>query len=70
MHGIDREDADFIDGVIVEAKLGGRLLVDRARLDASHEAWIHVVIDGQENAQYEGFGPYPRGGVLTWPNSD
>ncbi len=70
MHGIDAVDADFIDGVILEAKLGGSFVVDRSNLKASHEAWVHVLIHSQDNALFEGFGPDPCPGVLTWQNSD
>ncbi|MBK9266196.1 MAG: hypothetical protein IPM54_41210 [Polyangiaceae bacterium] len=72
MHGIDEEDAMFIESVLRDARVGVPLVVDRSRLEASHEAWVHVVIegDGDSWSLISGFGPYPTDAVLTWPNSD
>jgi hypothetical protein len=72
MHGIDEDDAVFIEAVLREGRLGVPLVVDRHRLRQSHEAWIHVLIEGEVEAtsMIAGFGPYPRRGALTWPNSD
>ena len=57
--------------------------IDRARLADSCEAWIHVVLQGEDAGApvqtlsgaalpgiYGGFAPYPHGAALTWPNSD
>lgn len=73
--GIDSADADFIDSIFGRVRLWPVLSVDRARLAESHEAWIHVVVSGDESpdtdlAIFAGFTPYPRNGVLTWCNSD
>lgn len=73
--GIDIEDADFIDSILDGARLRSCVSVDRNRLAASHEAWIHVIISADESSDpglaiFAGFTPYPRPGVLTWCNSD
>ena len=72
MLGLDEMDAELIDGELREIAFGDCLRVDRARLRESHEAWVHVVLDGsdEESSLFAGFGPYPRRGVITWPNSD
>ncbi|MGK3996973.1 DUF6210 family protein [Sorangium sp. So ce1024] len=71
MHGLDDEDAAFIESVLRDGRVGVPLVVDRSRLKESHEAWVHVLIEGEESFSLaSGFGPYPRRGVLTWPNSD
>lgn len=70
---LEPEDADFIDDLLRQASLFPVLRVDRTRLTDSHEAWVHVVISGDEPNPvplFEGFTPYPRSGVLTWQNSD
>ncbi|MEK7951936.1 DUF6210 family protein [Luteolibacter soli] len=72
-NGIDSNDADFIESVISKARLFPTIRVDRDRLKESHEAWIHVIVSGDEPCDpplFTGFGPYPRKGVLTWQNSD
>jgi hypothetical protein len=70
MRGLDREDADLIDRVLRDCHVAG-IVVDRTRLGDSHEAWVHVVIEGEaDGSSFTGFGPYPRAGILTWPNSD
>jgi hypothetical protein len=63
---IDEADADLIDGVL--RKNGHHnLSVDRAKLDDSYEAWVHlVVMTGLEDIS--GFGDCEA--VLVWPNSD
>ncbi|MES2705224.1 MAG: DUF6210 family protein [Verrucomicrobiota bacterium] len=73
--GIDLEDADFIDSILDRVELRPVISVDRTRLAESHEAWIHVVVSGDEYpdtglAVFAGFTPYPRQGILTWCNSD
>jgi hypothetical protein len=70
MHGLDDQDADLIDAVVLDARIQGPVVVDRTRLKESHEAWVHVLLEGEERALFAGFGPFPRRGVLTWPNSD
>jgi hypothetical protein len=69
--GLNEEDAVFIESVLSKWDLGECLRVDRDRLDESHEAWVHVMVVGEESHQaFSGFGPYPRPGILTWKNSD
>lgn len=71
--GIDADDADFIDQVLAEHRLSHCIIVDRARLRDSHEAWVHVTVTDEESSLaplFSGFGPYPRPGVLTWTNTD
>jgi len=72
MRGIDEDDATFIELVLREGRMGVPLVVDRSHLEASHEAWVHVLIKGETGScpLASGFGPYPRRAVLTWPNSD
>lgn len=72
MRGIDEDDAAFIESVMREGRIDVHLIVDRSRLEESHEAWVHVLIEGETEPfpLASGFGPYPRRGVLTWPNSD
>ncbi|WP_346189422.1 DUF6210 family protein [Rubritalea halochordaticola] len=72
-NGIDSEDADFIDSTIGKTKLFPTIRVNREKLSESHEAWIHVVVTGDEPCDpplFRGFEPYPRAGILTWQNSD
>jgi hypothetical protein len=70
--GLDRADADFIEGVLQKYSLGNIVTVDRDRLRDSHEAWVHVVVNREEehDSIFRGLGPYPRPGVLTWTNTD
>ena len=74
IRGLKAADADFIDSILHRVGLH-TVTVDRSRLAKSHEAWIHVVIAGDEDddssrATFSGFSPYPRQGILTWCNSD
>ena len=74
-NGIDEADAGFIESVLMRFRLHPPLSVDRGELLASHEAWIHVLIHGDESSdselsQFAHFAPYPRKGTLTWCNSD
>ena len=71
--GIDEEDAQFIESILKRAQLLPPISVDRRKLKASHEAWIHVLISGDESdnfATFAHFDPYPRSGIFTWANSD
>lgn len=70
--GLDEADADFVSNVLFDHRLSRILQVDRARLSESHEAWVHVLVLGEqaEWANWKGLGPYPRRGVLTWSNTD
>ena len=71
--GLDPEDADYVDSVMSRNWLVHIVSVDRNRLPASHEAWVHVLVhgEGQSNIRiFRGLGPYPRPGILTWSNTD
>lgn len=62
-------ESDVVDRILRECRIAG-IVTDRARLVDSHEAWVHVVIEGEPDwSPFTGFGPYPRFGILTWPNS-
>jgi hypothetical protein len=67
--GIDTDDVQFINTVLTKCALSEALSVDVSRLSESEEAWIPVVIAKDEGV-FSGFGPYPKRGILTWPNSD
>lgn len=72
-NGLDSDHADFIDSTLSKASLFPAIRVNRDKLHESHEAWIHVVVNGDEPCDpplFSGFAPYPRPGVLTWQNSD
>lgn len=72
-NGLDEEDADLMDAVLRKHGLDRVMHVDRTRLADSHEAWVFVLVTGEVGGGldlFEGFGPYPRPGVLTWANSD
>lgn len=66
--GLDAEDAVFIDAVLAKHALADVVTVDRDRLDKSDASWVHVVV--HRDWTFKGLGPYPRSGVITWPNSD
>lgn len=70
--GLDHEDADVIDAILAAADLAGVTRVDRSKLAESHEAWVHVVVLGDDthSGVFESCGPYPRPAILTWGNSD
>ncbi len=42
----------------------------RARLDDSVEAWVHVVLDINAAPLLSGFDPESNRAILTWENSD
>ena len=71
--GLEDGDADFIDAILKNFNLFPTIRIERRRLTDSHEAWVHVIISGDEPCSvpiFSGFSPYPRQGVLTWQNSD
>jgi hypothetical protein len=82
IQGITSEIADTIDTVLGSRSAISFLKVDRAHLEESWEAWVHVLIDippevasdavGASFDNYAGpiYGFSPKRGVLTWPNSD
>ncbi|MDB4732957.1 DUF6210 family protein [Planctomicrobium sp.] len=63
-------DADEIDGLLRQRKLIEWFHVDRNKLHLSFESWIFVTVLLDHPFYCQGFGPYPRVGVLTWANSD
>lgn len=67
---IDKDDADFIDGLLKECYPTRFLTVNRERLGDSVEAWIYVKgVCAEENIPIiSGFGEFEA--VLTWLNSD
>jgi hypothetical protein len=65
---IDVETADVIDNIVAEMPGRDQILVDRAKLDSSWEAWVHVKVVGPLLALVE--GDTPAEAILTWPNSD
>jgi len=71
--GLDEADADVIDALLARGPSSTNLRVDRTRLRDSHEAWVWVVISGDDAGPapvFTALGPYPRHGVLTWQNTD
>ena len=70
--GIDGETADFIDAVLESSPYSRGLKVDRQRLDASHEAWVHLTVPGTATAPeaIELVGFEEAEAILTWSNSD
>lgn len=46
--GLDPADADFIQAVLERYSLGDIVTVDRSRLRESHEAWVHIIVEGTE----------------------
>ncbi|WLQ16555.1 DUF6210 family protein [Hahella aquimaris] len=69
--GLSEEDARAIDAILKEYALDDQISVDRSMLRQSHEAWIHInIVEVEGRSLFNGFGPYPRKGVLTWQNSD
>jgi hypothetical protein len=71
--GLDGDDADFVDRVLAGVRLAGIVQIDRDRLAESHEAWVRVLLTGEESGAaklFHDLGPYPRNAVLTWGNSD
>jgi hypothetical protein len=73
IRGLDTDDADFITSIFARWHIH-ELAVDRTRLRDSHEAWVHVVVDGElgggDGLPLKGFPRDSRKGILTWSNSD
>lgn len=74
LNGLDMEDVEFLEGVLKTWCLSDCVEIDRTKLGDSHEAWVHVLITGDEQGsglgEFCGFGPYPRPAILTWTNSN
>jgi hypothetical protein len=70
---ISKDSAEIVDRTF---RRNGHvyLKVNRARLNESYEAWIHVLVDDSQKPELplrlpiSGFGKCE--GILTWPNSD
>lgn len=65
---IDAQTADYIDCILAEMPGRDQLIVDRTKLDASWEAWVHVKLVAPLLALVENCNA--REAILTWPNSD
>jgi len=68
-HSLSDEDVAVIDDALQRGNLGF-IRVDRARLDDSVEAWVHVILDMKAAPLLSGFDPESNRAVLTWENSD
>jgi hypothetical protein len=73
--GITMNDADAIDGILRGSLSFAGITVDRALLSQSHEAWIHVVVERDDDTcsmtqLLDGLDLFPRRAILTWSNSD
>ena len=69
---IDEETAQFVDRVLAKSPHSQMLKVDRDYLDHSHEAWIYVEVDLENEEAYTDLFSELSAikGVLTWQNSD
>lgn len=69
---IDEETADALDEFFRKYKRfkDYNIRVDREKLDASVESWIHVKFDIPQNRFPLFTGIRTKEAVLTWPNSD
>jgi hypothetical protein len=63
---IEQADAEFIEHVL-RSNGHNHLSVDRAKLNQSYEAWVHLLV-GKGTEGLSGFGDCEA--VLIWPNSD
>lgn len=68
VHGLNEADATVIEAALHQNLLLRNVTVDRARLSESYEAWVQVQIATPEAPLplFEGLGPFPMSGVLTW----
>lgn len=62
------ESADQVDAILTRYNFSEGILVDRAKLEESHEAWVYVTLTPGKWRVYQ--GPPGKEGVLTWVNSD
>ena len=68
--GIDDAAANFIDAELSRLPGHAGITVDRGRLSASREAWVHVHIAEPTLALlFQGFSDSVAA-ILVWPNSD
>lgn len=73
--GLSEEDAIFIETCLHKDHGLQNISVDRKLLRKSCGAWVHVVVneplEKKKSMQtYQGFGPFPVSGILTWTNTD
>lgn len=71
VHGLTEAEALLVESSLHE-NLGLRnITVDRRRLRESREAWVHIRVDAPAGRTplFEGLGPFPLAGVLTWTNT-
>ena len=71
VHGLGEHDANVIESALHDAKdhlLLRNVWVERTKLNISCEGWVEVRIDKPETPfpAFEGLGPFPLSGVLTW----
>lgn len=66
--GMTPELADQVDAILTRHNFSEGILVDRTKLEESHEAWVYVTLAPSEWSVYQ--GPAGKEGVLTWVNSD
>ena len=73
-NGIDEEDLIRLERLLKKFSLDGFIKINKNKLQESHEAWIHILINEEKQQPFtklvKGFEPYPREGILTWANSD
>jgi hypothetical protein len=68
--GIDQAAATFIDAELSRLPGHAGITVDRDRLAASREAWVHVLIgEPTLGLFFRGFSS-SLAAILVWPNSD
>ena len=67
--GLNANDISLIESVLEKYNLSSLISLDRSRLVDSHEAWVHIKLEREQDTDvplFAGLGPYPRPGVLTW----
>ncbi len=66
--GMDEEDAKFIDALLLKARSGMKIEVDRSQLQSCTEAWVHVIVTLEKDYVVKGVNLNKA--FLTWKNSD
>jgi hypothetical protein len=64
---LSENDADFLDGFFKKNRLP--LQVDRTRLEESAEAWVHVIISGEDHFYGNAFCAGEKA-IFVWENCD
>jgi hypothetical protein len=62
------EICDQVDHLLGQYPETSGIRIDRDKMDASREAWIWVLLEEDDRADFQGFGNCSA--ILTWPNSD